>query len=212
MDVPWAQAGWSHLDCFTSNAFEDHSPLLGDGFALIDLPPPLGRTGLGICMDLNPISPPPFTPTTIPYEFADFALENCCKTLVLLCNWLDPGTGSEIEWSVDTINYWARRLFPLWDDSGIPDSSASASNEGDDSVLVVICNRTGVELGQHMDIWLYFKPCRSEHATCRYHVRRHLARHEHEPFVRSSRNTGCNDEEGNRSSCLACRTRATNRS
>lgn len=97
-------------------------------------------------MDLNPMASPPFTPDTIPYEFANFALENRCRTLVLLCNWIDPGTKPEVEWSVDTINYWAERLFPLWDDTGANDPSSSTT-EGDDNVLVIICNRTGVELG-----------------------------------------------------------------
>ena len=112
----------------------------------MDLPAPLGRTALGICMDLNPMSPPPFTPTTIPYEFAEFVLQNSCRTLVLLCNWLDPGTKLHIEWSIDTVNYWAERLFPLWDDT--------AANGEDDNVLVIICNRTGVELGESMNVQL----------------------------------------------------------
>lgn len=98
-------------------------------------------------MDLNPLAPPPFTPTTIPYEFAEFALENSCRTLVLLCNWLDPGTKPEIEWSIDTINYWAERLFPLWDDARANDGPSS--REGNNDILVIICNRTGVELGQY---------------------------------------------------------------
>jgi hypothetical protein len=193
MDRPWAQAGWYHPELPRTSIFK-HLSRSGDGFALIDLPAPLGRTGLGICMDLNPMAPLPFTPTTIPYEFADFALENSCRTLVLLCNWLDPGTKPEIEWSIDTVNYWAERLFPLWDDSGANDA-LSSSREGDDGTLVIICNRTGVELGQYRVF-----DCRSENvvlkiALCRHHVCGHLDRDEDEPFVGPTRSIGCYEED-----------------
>lgn len=89
----------------------------------------------------------PFTADTIPYEFADFAIANQCRTLVVPCNWLDPGTGMDADWSTSTINYWAERLYPLWADS---DSGVVSPKQEETDVLVLICNRTGVELGKYL--------------------------------------------------------------
>ncbi|KAF8305666.1 carbon-nitrogen hydrolase [Clavulina sp. PMI_390] len=157
MDKPWAQAG--------------------TGLAVVDLPPPLGRTALAICMDLNPISPGPFTVSTIPYEVADFVLANECRTLVAPCNWLDPGTHLDRNWCLGTVNYWTNRLYPLWADpdedvhadedeedgsdvmsthSGSEATKVETEEAGEDNslatdagrdVLAVICNRSGTELG-----------------------------------------------------------------
>lgn len=126
----------------------------GSGFALLDLPHPLGSTALAICMDLNPVGSGPYSLSTVPYELANFVRDNMCQTLILLCNWLDPGTRPELDWSVDTVNYWANRLWPLIepDSEEIDDMRASTPGDGSDSdedaVLVVICNRTGVEMGR----------------------------------------------------------------
>lgn len=106
-------------------------------------------------MDLNPVGSGPYTLSTVPYELADFVGVNECQTLILLCNWLDPGTRPEIDWSVDTVNYWANRLWPLIDPSLEDDTddaktacSVNDTESPDNDVLVVICNRTGTELGK----------------------------------------------------------------
>lgn len=143
-----------------------HQVSTGDGYALVDLPAPLGKIALGICMDMNPITSKIITSyEDIPYELADFAIEHDARILLLLANWLDPGkAGDADEWCDSTINYWAQRVWPMF--KGDEDeSSASNSKSGEDASaatndtaakadspslderLVVICNRTGVEKG-----------------------------------------------------------------
>lgn len=148
----------------------------------MDLPAPLGRTGIGICMDLNPMTGGPFTVDTIPYEFADFAVANHCRTLVVPCNWLDPGTAMHSDWSSSTVNYWAERLYPLWADAESDfDSGAPPQNEEGTDILVLICNRTGVELGEHLyhserGFGILFTLC----TVNRHHFCRNICPHENE--------------------------------
>ncbi|RSH84550.1 Carbon-nitrogen hydrolase [Apiotrichum porosum] len=112
----------------------------GSGFMHWDLPAPLGRVAIGICMDLNPED---FISPWNAYELATYCATNAVDMLVVPMNWLDPreqdsdsdsdsdsdtdthsDTGSDGERvpprdpnapSINNLNYWAARLAPLHD-------------------------------------------------------------------------------------------------
>ncbi|KAJ7160134.1 carbon-nitrogen hydrolase [Mycena filopes] len=112
----------------------------GTGFATFTLPPPLRNVSLGICMDLNAHPPPhSWTIEDGPYEVADHCLAQKTDVLVLLNAWLDSGEETEEDHDMDTLNYWAERLRPLWQSSESPDSHET---------IVVACNRGGDENGK----------------------------------------------------------------
>ncbi|KAK2465389.1 hypothetical protein APHAL10511_002743 [Amanita phalloides] len=121
-DLPWAKAG--------------------TGFVTFQLPEPIGRLTLGICMDLNP-QRDNWTSEDGPYELADYCLSQNTNTL-LLCNaWLDSQANEEDVSDLQTVRYWVARLRPLWDYSH--DSDSLPNKIADRDVAVVICNRTGTE-------------------------------------------------------------------
>ena len=96
----------------------------GSSFATFDLPDPIGRLGLGICMDCNPKD---FVAPFEAFEFANFQKSQSPDLVILCCNWLDSARQSSNP--LPTINYWLKRLTPLI---------------GTRSYFAV-CNRTGDE-------------------------------------------------------------------
>ncbi|KAF8182284.1 carbon-nitrogen hydrolase [Pholiota molesta] len=93
MDIPWAKAG--------------------TGFATFELPPPLRKLSLGICMDLNPQTPE-WTSAEGPYEIADYCVAQKANVLLLLNSWLDSREETEEDKDWQSLNYWAARTRPLW--------------------------------------------------------------------------------------------------
>ncbi|KAJ7701396.1 carbon-nitrogen hydrolase [Mycena rosella] len=110
----------------------------GTGFATFSLPPPLRTVSLGICMDLNAQPPSSWTIKDGPYELADYCLAQKTNILVMLNAWLDSDEQPENEHDMDTLNFWAERLRPLWIES------STSSQE----TIVVVCNRGGDENGK----------------------------------------------------------------
>jgi len=126
-----------------SNLFELDKPWAesGTGFSTLDLPAPLGRTVVAICMDLNPFPPAEWTSAQGPFEVAEYVHDKEADTLVLLCNWIDSGDEPNCEWDIGTLQYWITRLKPIWDEWDDKDLSSDRKR------TVVICNRTGLERG-----------------------------------------------------------------
>ncbi|WVW81583.1 hypothetical protein I302_103578 [Kwoniella bestiolae CBS 10118] len=127
----------------------------GDGFMHFDLPEPLGRVAVGICMDMNPKD---FVAPWDAFELANYCRDNAVDMLVVPMNWLsppaeppevmteeeDPNAPSE-----SNLNYWAARLQPLHDP--VP-GYTTPRNVGSDpvggkEVVFVACNRVGTEEG-----------------------------------------------------------------
>ena len=135
-----------------------HSCSIGTGFATFDLPPPLPRVSVGICMDLNTL--PENTWTSLedgPYELASHALEHESKVLILLNNWLlssePPAEDDDGKHDWNTLQYWATRLRPLWSNDTSKKPPSVAANDGKEEgegeeTIVVVCNRSGTENGK----------------------------------------------------------------
>jgi len=110
---------------------------------------------LGICMDLNTKSPS-WTIDGGPYDLADHCLETGSGILILLNAWLDSEQENDMEEDISTMNYWATMLRPLWyrmgnisgEDDAEPQNNISAGSE----TIVVICNRSGTENGEHYSL------------------------------------------------------------
>jgi len=98
----------------------------GEGFHVSNLPG-LGRTGLGICMDLNPRR---FEAPFNDFEFANAMLEGDARLILCSMNWLSQGTE---DLPHDLVAYWRLRLYPL--------------ELQRQPVVVAIANRTGTERG-----------------------------------------------------------------
>ncbi|KAH9947447.1 carbon-nitrogen hydrolase [Amylocystis lapponica] len=122
----------------------------GTGFATFDLARPLNTVALGICMDLNVQAGSTWMFGVGPYEIADHCIAKKANLLVLLNAWLDSGEDKEEDEDMQTLNYWAARLRPLW--AKPPNKKAgSANNHRTDlgeETIVVICNRSGEENGK----------------------------------------------------------------
>lgn len=115
----------------------------GSGFTVLDLPPPLGRTTIAICNDLNVHEPAVWDSLEDgPYELARHCMQEGTKLLVLLNAWLkarddddeeEETSGSEgeaerteegegahnvvddgLEPNWKTLSWWAHRLRPTW--------------------------------------------------------------------------------------------------
>ncbi|KAI6006458.1 carbon-nitrogen hydrolase [Pisolithus marmoratus] len=112
----------------------------GSGFTVLDLPPPLGKTTIAICNDLNVHKPAVWESLEDgPYELARHCMREGTKLLVLLNAWSkardeadedkddgeaesteegkaynfdDDNDGLEPNWK--TLNWWAQRLRPTW--------------------------------------------------------------------------------------------------
>ncbi|TFK23046.1 hydrolase [Coprinopsis marcescibilis] len=119
----------------------------GTGFATLELPLPLKKLSLGICMDLNPEREKAWSWETGPYELADHCVNTKTNLLVLLNSWLESPEGEEEDghdW--DTLRYWAARLQPLWVKDGISGRNLPPGSPND--TIVVLCNRSGHEKGK----------------------------------------------------------------
>ncbi|CAG8454140.1 11857_t:CDS:2 [Scutellospora calospora] len=113
----------------------------GPGFKSIYVPG-LGKVGFGICMDLNPYR---FEADFMAFEFARFHLQQ--QTDIILCSmaWLSSVSNNQI-------NYWCRRLLPLYYDVYGNDEESQTDRQnlganGNRKVLFVVANRTGTEKG-----------------------------------------------------------------
>ncbi|KAL7625226.1 hypothetical protein AAE478_004441 [Parahypoxylon ruwenzoriense] len=98
--------------------------------------PGLGNTSMGICMDLK--SPYKFEAPWHAFEFAFHVLEMESNLVILTMAWLTREDGRMFsrmpkEPDMDTITYWITRLEPL------------IRSDNDDEIIVVFCNRTGIE-------------------------------------------------------------------
>ncbi|KAI9844131.1 MAG: Carbon-nitrogen hydrolase [Thelocarpon superellum] len=94
---------------------------------------------MGICMDLNTYR---FEPPYDRYDFSTQATMSHASLVLMTMAWLSP---RETAWPADevphpdndTIAYWLWRLTPL------------AQARGQDEVIVVLCNRSGIEGEAH---------------------------------------------------------------
>ncbi|KAJ7643739.1 carbon-nitrogen hydrolase [Roridomyces roridus] len=120
--------------------------MAGTGFTTFALPPPLGNVTLGICMDLNAMPPYEWSIAEGPYELADYCIESKTQVLVLLNAWLDSGEVPEDEYDMRTIDFWAKRLRPLWQLSQEGSSDSDPDSSQKEETFVVVCNRGGVEM------------------------------------------------------------------
>ncbi|ORX34583.1 carbon-nitrogen hydrolase [Kockovaella imperatae] len=128
----------------------------GSGFMHFDLPEPLGRTAIGICMDMNPKD---FIAPWDAFELGSYVRESGADTLVVPMNWLQapvepPNQGLEMDPTApdeSSLNYWAARLQPLHDPTPgyvSPSPSSAMDPQGGKQVTFVACNRVGVEDGK----------------------------------------------------------------
>ncbi|KAG8931599.1 Carbon-nitrogen hydrolase [Tulasnella sp. 418] len=123
-DMPWAQAG--------------------EGFSHFDLPPPLNRLSIGICMDLNSNPKTQWENGLPPCELADYCIDNDVRLLVVPCAWKDSDERPNDQWDTSTIDYWVHRLWPLW---GNDSESSAEESIKPRKTIVVICDRSGFERG-----------------------------------------------------------------
>lgn len=121
--------------------------LPGPGFQYIDLPPPLGRLAVAICMDLNPYR---FETPWEKMELTRWCEEQEVQTLVMPMAWLrgevegsegQIGQGGEGQMNLKVVNYWASRCEPLWE-------KRSEGGKPARQTLFVTSNRTGKEEGK----------------------------------------------------------------
>jgi protein N-terminal amidase len=103
-------------------------------------------------MDLIPQSPS-WTFDGGPFEVADHCLKTGSGLLILLNAWLDSEEEKDTEEDISTMNYWATLLKPLWynrmgNDGEESDAEPRIISE-DSETIVVICNRSGTENGEH---------------------------------------------------------------
>jgi protein N-terminal amidase len=112
-------------------------------------------------MDLNPKSPS-WTIDGGPYELADHCLKTGSGLLVLLNAWLDSEGEEDMEEDISTMNYWATMLRPLWyrmGNNNDGEDAAEPQNISEDSeTVVVICNRSGTENGEHFLLYCITVP------------------------------------------------------
>ncbi|KAK3195907.1 hypothetical protein K4F52_000774, partial [Lecanicillium sp. MT-2017a] len=97
--------------------------------------PGFGNTAMGICMDLNPYK---FEAPWHAFEFAFHILEMQANLVIVSMAWMtreEPRQFSRMpnEPDLNTLTYWVARLEPL------------IRAESEDEIIVVFCNRTGVE-------------------------------------------------------------------
>ncbi|KAJ4321664.1 hypothetical protein N0V84_005218 [Fusarium piperis] len=101
-----------------------------DGFI-----PGLGRTSIGICMDINPYK---FEAPWHAFEFAFHVLEVESNLVIISMAWMtreEPRLFTRMpnEPDMETLTYWVTRLEPL------------IRSDNDDEIIVVFCNRSGNE-------------------------------------------------------------------
>ena len=147
----------------------------GHGFTVIDLPPPLGKTTIAICNDLNVQAQAEWDSIEDgPYELAGHCMREGTRLLVVLNAWLKSDTdeneesgdegkdeeGSAVDidddescqqpdWSV--LRYWAARLRPTWAHDSETDKVERSKHQTDlnepNDLTIVLCNRFGHEGG-----------------------------------------------------------------
>ncbi|KAH8771998.1 carbon-nitrogen hydrolase [Diaporthe sp. PMI_573] len=105
-----------------------------DGFFHGDIPG-LGRTAMGICMDLNPYR---FEAPWHAFEFGFHIIEVQADLVIINMAWLTREEGRTFsrmlsEPDMETLTYWVQRLEPV------------IRAEGEHEIIVVFCNRTGFE-------------------------------------------------------------------
>ncbi|KAJ4423822.1 hypothetical protein N0V82_001561 [Gnomoniopsis sp. IMI 355080] len=105
-----------------------------DGFFVEDVPD-LGTIAMGICMDLNPYK---FEAPWHAFEFAFHILSVEANLVIVTMAWVTREDGRHFsrmpeEPDMETLTYWVQRLEPL------------IRIEGQEEVIVVFCNRTGIE-------------------------------------------------------------------
>ncbi|KAG9036992.1 Carbon-nitrogen hydrolase [Tulasnella sp. JGI-2019a] len=125
-DMPWAQAGTG----FTS-------------FTLPGLP----KLSIGICMDLNPRPDSEWITGRSPKELADYCIEDDIGLLILPCAWLDSEAETNYNIDLHNIDYWCRRLDPLFNEE-----NTGTTRE----TIVVVVNRTGFEQGETVNVNILF--------------------------------------------------------
>ncbi|KAK0392341.1 hypothetical protein NLU13_1837 [Sarocladium strictum] len=108
--------------------------LEGHGFFAGRLPG-LGKTAIGICMDINPYK---FQVPWQNFEFAYHILENSVRLVIVSMAWItqeEPQTYTQTpdEPDMDTLTYWLARLDPV------------IRAEPDHEIIVVFANRCGQE-------------------------------------------------------------------
>ncbi|KAI1075621.1 carbon-nitrogen hydrolase [Whalleya microplaca] len=104
------------------------------GFYQGDIPG-IGRTAMGICMDINPYR---FEAPWSAFEFAFHVLDVRANVVILSMAWLTRESAGEFssmpnEPDMDTLTYWVSRLEPL------------IRSENDEEMIVIFANRTGME-------------------------------------------------------------------
>ncbi|KAJ4308382.1 hypothetical protein N0V84_012132 [Fusarium piperis] len=97
--------------------------------------PGLGKTTIGICMDINPYK---FQAPWHAFEFAFDILEMESNLVIVSMAWMtreDPRRFTRMpnEPDMETLTYWVTRLEPL------------IRSDNQDEIIVVFCNRTGSE-------------------------------------------------------------------
>ncbi|XWX00100.1 hypothetical protein V2A60_008117 [Cordyceps javanica] len=98
--------------------------------------PGLGKTSIGICMDINPYK---FEASWDAYEFAYHALEIDANLVIVSMAWMtreEPREFSRMPNTPDmeTLTYWVTRLEPL-----------IRAEDTNGEIIVVFANRTGIE-------------------------------------------------------------------
>ncbi|KAJ3458487.1 hypothetical protein MRS44_012596 [Fusarium solani] len=101
-----------------------------DGFI-----PGLGRTSIGICMDINPYK---FEAPWHAFEFAFHVLEVESNLVIISMAWMtreEPRLFTRMpnEPDMETLTYWVTRLEPL------------IRSDNEDEIIIVFCNRSGNE-------------------------------------------------------------------
>ncbi|KAI1113753.1 carbon-nitrogen hydrolase [Nemania sp. NC0429] len=110
--------------------------LEGTGF-YTDIIPELGSVSMGICMDINPYK---FETPWHAFEFAHHCVEVKANVVIVTMAWLTHEGAREFsrtpnEPDMASLTYWIGRLEPL------------IRSEPEEEVIVIFCNRCGVEDG-----------------------------------------------------------------
>ena len=93
-------------------------------------------------MDLNVQKPFRWESIEGPYEIASYCVAENSNLLIVLNAWLESpeDIGEDHAWT--TLNFWAGRLRPLWEQQ----NGVSANDQHE--MNVIVCNRTGNENGE----------------------------------------------------------------
>ena len=114
-------------------------------------------------MDLNPHPSNTDDDLSPVCELAEFTIQKKARILVVMCAWLNSEVSPDSQWDMVNIDYWMRRVRPLWERPEMSVNHAEASlhqlalDPGtkealgaveDRETIVVISNRTGIERGE----------------------------------------------------------------